>query len=80
MNHNKKSMLFLLGGLVAGATLGILFAPRAGVETREDVKDWLRIRREKGQKLIAELKTRFPVKNNRVTVNAGRDQKEAVAV
>ena len=80
MNQNKKPWLFLLGGIAAGAVLGVLFAPRAGKETREDVSEWLRQRREKGQKLIAELKTRFPAKNRHVPVNAGRDAKEPVAV
>ncbi len=79
MNNNRKSWLYLVLGLTAGATLGVLFAPRAGKETREDVSDWLKQRREKGSKLIAELKNRFPAKNNR-NVNAGRDQKEPVAV
>lgn len=80
MNQNKKPWLFLLGGIAVGATLGVLFAPRAGQETRQDVGEWLRLRREKGQKLITELKNRFPVKNRHMPVNAGRDAKEPVAV
>lgn len=80
MNNNKKSFLYLLGGLVAGATLGVLFAPRAGVETRADLGEWIKNRREKGQKLITELKNRFPVKNRHMPVNAGRDAKEPVVV
>lgn len=79
MNQNSKPWLYMLFGVAAGAALGVLFAPRAGVETREELNDWLRIRREKGQKLINELKTRFPAKG-RQHVNAGRDAKEPVAV
>ncbi|MBI5597255.1 MAG: YtxH domain-containing protein [Elusimicrobia bacterium] len=79
MNQNRKPWLYLLFGVAAGATLGVLFAPRAGKETRENLNEWLRIRREKGQKLITELKDRFPAKN-RQHVNAGRDAKEPVSV
>ncbi|MDE2291837.1 MAG: YtxH domain-containing protein [Elusimicrobia bacterium] len=77
MNQNRKPYLMLLAGVAVGAALGVLFAPRAGVETREDLNEWLKARREKGQKLISELKTRFPAKR---TTHAGRDVKEPVAV
>ena len=79
MNQNKKPWLYMLFGVAAGAALGVLFAPRAGVQTREELGEWLRSRREKGQKLITELKNRFPAKG-RQHVNAGRDAKEPVSV
>lgn len=80
MNQNRKPWLYLLGGIVAGAAVGVLFAPRAGHQTREDLNEWLRQRREKGQKLVTELKNRFPAKNRHMPVNAGRDAKEPVVV
>lgn len=41
MNNNEKTFSFLKGalvGAVAGAVAGILFAPKSGTETREDIK------------------------------------------
>ena len=46
MNHAGRGVLFLLGGVVMGAAVGLLTAPRSGERTRrhlvraaEDVKD-----------------------------------------
>ena len=36
---NSKSALFLLAGVAAGVTLGILFAPAKGKENREKLSD-----------------------------------------
>jgi gas vesicle protein len=41
----KDVTLFALGAAV-GAALGILLAPKAGKETREDVSEWLKVKRE----------------------------------
>lgn len=35
MNNSEKGILAFLAGLATGATLGILFAPRSGEETRQ---------------------------------------------
>jgi len=52
---------FLLGGIV-GAALGVLFAPRSGKETREQLNGWIDETVEKGkeraEKLGEELKHR----------------------
>ncbi|MDR2811766.1 MAG: YtxH domain-containing protein [Endomicrobium sp.] len=38
MNDNKDTLLvFILGGLI-GAALGVLYAPKSGKETRQDIK------------------------------------------
>lgn len=61
-NNAKNAGLVLLGAAV-GAGLGILFAPKSGKETRENVKDWLKTRREKGTLLLESIRERFPAKN-----------------
>lgn len=57
LNHNNtmnsgKILLGLLAGIAAGATLGILFAPEKGVETRRKIS-------QKGEDFADELTSRF---------------------
>lgn len=47
-----KLVLGILGGLAAGATLGILFAPEKGTKTRRKIMD-------KGSNYAEELKDKF---------------------
>ncbi|MEI0478407.1 YtxH domain-containing protein [Brachyspira pulli] len=39
MSKEASSMFSFLLGLTAGLALGVLFAPKAGEETREDIKE-----------------------------------------
>jgi gas vesicle protein len=36
---NSKLLMAILGGVAAGATMGLLFAPEAGTETRRKISD-----------------------------------------
>ncbi len=64
MAENKGGEIigaFLAGGLI-GAAIGILFAPKAGKETREQLGDWMDETKEKAKekfdKLEEEIKNR----------------------
>jgi gas vesicle protein len=42
MQDNNKTVIALLAGLAAGVTLGILFAPEKGAETRDKLSESLK--------------------------------------
>lgn len=48
---------FLLGGLIGGA-LGVLFAPKSGKESREQLRQLLDEASDKGEKLVREARER----------------------
>ncbi len=57
MSENKGGEIvgaFLVGGLI-GAALGILFAPKAGKETREEIGGWMEETKEKAKEKLEKL-------------------------
>jgi len=57
MSDNKGGEIigaFLVGGLI-GAAIGILFAPKAGKETREQLGDWMDETKEKAKEKLEKL-------------------------
>ena len=70
-----SNVLFLLAGAAIGAALGVLLAPRSGRETRGQLTDWLRDRREKGNYLLGRIKEKLPVKKQQLAAafRAGKD-------
>ena len=56
------SLWSLIGGMAIGTVFGLLFAPKKGSETREDIGDWLRDGREKEETLMAKLGAMVPLK------------------
>lgn len=54
MNNTSKLLLVALGGVALGATAGILFAPKSGKETREDLANNISKLKEKIADLLAQ--------------------------
>jgi len=46
-NVNRSGLAWVIGGLALGVTLGILFAPKSGKETRASMKENLTRLRDK---------------------------------
>jgi gas vesicle protein len=55
-DNDVSSVFFFLAGAAVGAALGILFAPRTGADTRDQLADWLKERRELGGDLLNKVK------------------------
>ncbi len=51
---------WLLGGFGAGAAVGFLYAPKSGVETREDLMDWGRRGRDRSRTLLSRINEAIP--------------------
>lgn len=77
-NDTAKDVTLLVLGTAVGAALGILLAPKPGSETREQLADWIKERREKGEGFITKIKTEYPAKKEQVT-ELVREKKEQVA-
>jgi gas vesicle protein len=64
-NNNDNSMLYLLAGVglgaLIGAAAGMLFAPKAGTETREELNEKFNELKHKTEEWINEQKTKRAV-------------------
>ena len=67
---NGNSLLYFLAGTAVGAVFGVLFAPRTGDETREQLADWLRERKDKGSELLQKVKEESLAKKDALTAAA----------
>lgn len=59
-NQNAKILVAFLVGAAAGASLGILFAPDKGVETRRKIKEKFEDLGDKAHEQYEKLKRRLP--------------------
>lgn len=72
----NNGLFYFLAGTAIGAALGVLFAPRSGSETREQVGDWLKERKEKGADLLHKVKDESLVKKEAL-IAAAKAAKDA---
>jgi gas vesicle protein len=79
-NRVVKTFGWFIGGALVGAAAGLLIAPKRGEETRQDIADWLRKKREQTKELAARLKEQIPAKKDQVVaaVKAGKDAYQQV--
>lgn len=73
--EGTSGLVFLALGTALGAALGVLFAPKSGKETREDIAEWLKDRRQKGSELLHKLKEEIPAKKDQfaAAIKAGKE-------
>ncbi|MBI5202931.1 MAG: YtxH domain-containing protein [Elusimicrobia bacterium] len=72
-----------LTAVAVGVGIGVLYAPKKGEETRKDVKNWLKQKREKTKELYAKSKETLAAKRDLITTafkarRNGAEHKELV--
>ncbi len=79
--NGKRNLAFFLAGAAVGAGLGLLFAPKSGKETREQLADWLKKRREAGGELLTKIKEEIPAKKEQLVaaIRAGKQAYQEAA-
>lgn len=74
-NEDKNALIYMLAGVglgaIIGAAAGLLFAPKAGSETREDLTDKLKELKGKTEEWIAEQKSKKGSKISEVLEEVG---------
>ncbi|MBI4422805.1 MAG: YtxH domain-containing protein [Elusimicrobia bacterium] len=65
-----------IGGVIVGAVTALLYAPRSGEETREQVGGWMQEKGERGRDIVGRLRERLPrrVQETAERVYPGREE------
>jgi gas vesicle protein len=75
-DDNNNGLFYFLAGTAVGAALGVLLAPKSGAETREQLADWVKERREQGSELLHKVRDESHVKKEAL-VAAAKAAKDA---
>jgi gas vesicle protein len=75
-SRESNGLFYFLAGAAVGAALGILLAPKSGEETREQLTDWMKERKERGADLLHRVKDESLVKKEAL-VAAAKAAKDA---
>ena len=61
-SDSTSGLTYFISGAVLGAVVALLFAPKAGEETRKDLTDFLETNREKGRGLVNKVMDKIPAR------------------
>lgn len=59
-SEGTSGLTYFISGVVLGAVAALLFAPKAGEETRKDIGDFLETNREKGRSMVGKVLDKIP--------------------
>ncbi|MDD5655903.1 MAG: YtxH domain-containing protein [Elusimicrobia bacterium] len=69
-----SNLAFFIVGAAVGSLLGVLLAPKAGKETREQIGDWIKEKRDEGSDFLAKIKEEGMHKKEQISaaIRAGK--------
>jgi len=61
-------------GVITGVVMGVLFAPKSGKETRAQMGEWLKEKRDQGSDLLAKVKEEATHRQSQIaaSIDAGK--------
>jgi gas vesicle protein len=75
MSNKVNGMGTLLLGMLSGVVLGVMYAPKAGKKTREELSNWLDAKRESSTEVLEEWRSKLPEQREKIAaaIKSGTD-------